>query len=191
MKEKSTIEKNAAEKQSALLSAALGNAAGADRYWMNASGRGYPRFYPKGVAVSPFNAVVMCLDADAKGCKTNLFTLYSEARARGESVREHERGVPFLFYNWDKYVNRNNPNDIITRSDYQKMDGEAQRQYKGTHHREVRTLFNIDQTLLPMTDEPAYERAAQPVRRRTVQGEERQGREEPAHPSEQLYPKDA
>lgn len=158
MKEKTTIEKNAAEKQAALLSAALGNAVDADRYWLNASGRGYPRLYPKGVAVSPFNAVVMCLDADAKGCKTNLFTLYSEARARGESVREHEKGVPFLFYNWDKYVNRNNPNDIITRADYQKLDAEGQKQYKGIHHREVRTLFNIDQTVLPMSDADKYEK---------------------------------
>lgn len=158
MKEKTMIEKSAAEKQAALLSAALGGAVDADRYWMNASGRGYPRIYPKGVAVSPFNAVVMCLDADAKGCKTNLFTSYSDARERGESVREHEKGVPFLFYSWNKYVNRNNPNDIIARADYQQLDEEGQKQYKGIHNKEVRTLFNIDQTVLPMSDTDKYEK---------------------------------
>lgn len=32
-----------------------------------------------------------------------LFTLYSETKVRGAAVREHEQGVPFLFYNWNKY----------------------------------------------------------------------------------------
>lgn len=73
-----------------------------------------PEALPEGFAVSPFNAVILALDSDAKGCKTNLFTLFSEAKARGESVREHEKGVPFLYYNWNKYVNRNNPDDVIS-----------------------------------------------------------------------------
>ena len=48
MKEKSAIEKNAAEKQVELLSSALGNAAEAGGYWLNTGGKQYPRFYPKG-----------------------------------------------------------------------------------------------------------------------------------------------
>ena len=44
--------------------------------------------------------------------------LYSEAKARGDiRSREHEQGVPFLFYNWNKYVNRNNPNEITSTDD--------------------------------------------------------------------------
>lgn len=113
MKEKSQFEKNAADKQVELLSEALNGAVSAGGHWLNATGKGYPKFYPKGVAVSPFNALFMALHSDKTGSKTNLFTLYSEAKARGESAREHEKGVPFLFYNWNKYVNRNNPNDII------------------------------------------------------------------------------
>lgn len=157
MKEKSQFEKNAAEKQVELLSEALNNAIGASGHWLNATGKGYPRFYPKGVAVSPFNALFMALHSDKTGSKTNLFTLYSEAKARGESVREHERGVPFLFYNWNKYVNKNNPNNIISRNDYQQLIPEEKERYKGIHNREIRTLFNIDQTLLPLVDKKAYE----------------------------------
>ena len=63
----------------------------------------------------------MALHSDKNGCKSNLFTLYNEAKARGASVRENEKGVPFLFYNWNKYVNRNNPEQIISRSDYLKL----------------------------------------------------------------------
>ena len=161
MKEKPQFEKNAADKQVELLSEALNGAVTAGGHWLNATGKGYPKFYPKGVAVSPFNALFMALHSDRTGSKTNLFTLYSEAKARGESVREHEKGVPFLFYNWNKYVNRNNPNEIISRDDYQKLSPEDKDRYKGIHNREVRTLFTIDQTLLPLVDKNVYETLVQ------------------------------
>jgi antirestriction protein ArdC len=136
----------------------LGNAASAKGYWLNASGKTYPRFYPKGLAVSPFNALVMALHSDQTGSKTNLFMPFSEAKKQGMAVREHERGVPFLYYNWNKYVNRNNPNDVISRADYQTLDAEQQRQYKGMHNREIRILFAADQTTLPFADEKAYKK---------------------------------
>ena len=161
MKEKSQFEKNAADKQVELLSEALNGAVSAGGHWLNATGKGYPKFYPKGVAVSPFNALFMALHSDKTGSKTNLFTLYSEAKARGESVREHEKGVPFMFYNWNKYVNRNNPNDIISRNDYQQLPPEERNRYKGIHNREIRTLFTIDQTLLPLVDKNVYETLVQ------------------------------
>lgn len=156
MKEKSRIEKNAEEKQIALLSTALNEASNAGGHWLNASGKTYPRFYPKGVSVSAFNALFMALHSDKNGCKSNLFTLFSEAKMRGAAVREHEQGVPFLFYNWNKYVHRNNPEEIISRNDYLKLDEEQQKTYKGIHNREIRTLFNIDQTTLPFVDKESY-----------------------------------
>ena len=157
MKEKSQIEKNAQEKQVALLSTALNEASNAGGHWLNATGKGYPKFYPKGVAVSPFNGLFMALHSDRNGCKTNLFTLYSDAKARGTEGREDEQGVPFLFYNWNKYVHRNNPEDIISREAYLKLDEEVRKQYKGVHNREIRTLFNIDQTTFPYVDKEAYD----------------------------------
>lgn len=61
MKEKSQIEKKAEEKQITLLSTALSEASNAGGHWLNASGKGYPRFYPKGVSVSAFNALFMTI----------------------------------------------------------------------------------------------------------------------------------
>ena len=156
MKEKSDFEKRAAEKQVSLLTEALTSAVNANGHWLNASGKLYPKLYPKGFSVSPFNAVVLALDSDTKGCKSNLFTQFSEAKARGESVREHEKGVPFLFYNWNKYVNRNHPDDVITKEAYAALSDQDKQQYKGVKNREIRVLFNIDQTLLPMANEAAY-----------------------------------
>ena len=161
MKEKSQMEKRAGEKQAALLSAALSEAPNVGGHWLNASGKGYPRFYPKGVSVSAFNALFMALHSDRNGCKANLFTLFSDAKAQGAAVRGHEQGVPFLFYNWNKYVHRNDPERIISREDYMKLDEDEQKQYKGVHNREIRTLFNIDQTTLPYVDKERYEAAVQ------------------------------
>ena len=71
-------------------------------------------------------------------------------------MREHEKGVPFLYYNWNKYVNRNNPDDVITKEAYAELSDQDKQQYKGVKNREIRVLFNIDQTLLPMANETAY-----------------------------------
>ena len=159
MKEKSPIEKNAERNQIDLLSEALNGASNANGYWLNASGKGYPKFHPRGVSVSPFNALFMALHSDKNGCGSNLFIHYNEAKAMGMSVREHERGVPFLFYNWNRYVNRNNPEEIISRTAYLGLDEQDRKHYKGVHNREVRTLFNIDQTTLQDVDRPSYEAA--------------------------------
>lgn len=91
MKEKSQIEKNAEKKQIDLLSTALREASNAGGHWLNATGKGYPKFYPRGVSVSPFNALFMTLHSDRHGCKTNLFTLYSDAKIRGTSVQGTSR----------------------------------------------------------------------------------------------------
>ena len=157
MKEKSPQEKNAAERQVSLITEALSKAADNKGVWLNEQGKQYPRFYPKGAAVSPFNALVMGLNSDKNGFSTNLYTLFSEAKKRDESVMAHERGVPFNWYAWNKYVNRHNPEDIISRKDYQELSATDQTQYKGIHNREIRVLFNIDQTMLPLKDNEKYE----------------------------------
>ena len=157
MKEKTLQEKNAAERQVELLTDALASAKNNNGYWLNVQGKTSPKFYPGGWEVSPFNSLVMGLNSDKNGYKTNLYTLFSEAKLRGEGVREHEKGVPFNWYAWNKYVNRNNPDDIISRKDYVNLPKEEQAQYKGVHNREIRTVFNIDQTLLPMVDADKYE----------------------------------
>ena len=157
MKEKNPQEKNAAERQVSLITDALSKAADNKGVWLNEQRKQYPRFYPKGAAVSPFNALVMGLNSDKNEYATNLYTLFSEAKKRNEAVVAHERGIPFNWYAWNKYVNRHNPEDIISRKDYQELAATDQTQYKGIHNREIRVLFNIDQTMLPMKDKDKYD----------------------------------
>ena len=155
-KDKSPQEKAAVEREKELLSGALNGAAISGGYWLNASGRTAPRFYPKGPEVSPFNALMLGMHADRGGYKTARYLSFNEAKKYGDSVLQGEKGVPFHWYKWEKYVNRNDPNDTLPREDYLRLDKEEQKQYKGVRNREIRILFNVDQTTLPDSAPETY-----------------------------------
>lgn len=159
MQEKNMQEKAAAERQVELIAAALDKAQQNGGVWLSNDGKKQPQFYQKGVVVSPFNALILGLHSDQHNYKTNQYTLFSDAKKRGESVQSKEKGVPFLWYSWNQYQNRNNPEDRITRADFQALPKEQQGDYKGIRTREVRTLFNIEQTTLPMVDKTAFAQA--------------------------------
>lgn len=148
-KDKSPQEKAAVEREKELLSGALNGAAISGGYWLNASGRTAPRFYPRGPEVSPFNALILGMHADRGGYKTARYFSFNEAKKHGEAVLQGEKGVPFHWYKWEKYVNRNDPSDTMSREDYLQLDKEERKQYKGVRNREIRILFNVDQTTLP------------------------------------------
>lgn len=153
---KNEQELRAAERQVQYLTEALAGAVNGSGYWMNMAGRYYPRLYPKGPEVSPFNALTLGLFSDRNGYKTGMYTFYPEAKQRNEPVKDGEKGVPFNWYNWKEYVNRHNPDDVITRQAYLLLEPEDKKQYKGIHCREIRVLFNIDQTMLPYVDQESY-----------------------------------
>ena len=156
MKEKSPREQSAAHQQTALLVNALNGAVAGSGYWLNAAGRNLPKFYPKGVAVSPFNSLVLGMHTDQSGYKTGLYTMFSDAKQRGEAILQQEHGVPFNWYKWDKYVNRHNSEDMLSREAYKALPEAQQKLYKGVRQREIMVLFNIDQTTLPMADAEKY-----------------------------------
>ena len=155
-KDKSPQEKAAVEREKELLSGALNGAAISGGYWLNASGRTAPRFYPKGPEVSPFNALILGMHADRGGYKTARYFSFNEAKKHGEAVLQGEKGVPFHWYKWEKYVNRNDPSDTMSREDYLQLDKEERKQYKGVRNREIRILFNVDQTTLPNSIPETY-----------------------------------
>ena len=155
-KERSPQEKAAVEREKELLAGALNGAASSGGYWLNASGRTAPRFYPKGPEVSPYNALVLGMHADRGGYKTARYFSFNEAKKYGEAVLQGEKGVPFHWYKWEQYVNRNDPKDTLSREDYLQLDKEEKKQYKGVRNREIRILFNVDQTTLPDANPDTY-----------------------------------
>lgn len=161
MTEKNQQEKMAAARQVELFTRAFEKAMDNGGVWLDNKGRKAPGLYQKHLEVSPFNAIILGMHADQHNYKTNQYTLFSEAKKRGESVQTKEKGVPFLWYNWNEYVSKSNPDDRISRADYQALSTEQQSDYKGIRTREVRALFNIEQTTLPMVDKTSYEKVVQ------------------------------
>ena len=117
--------------------------------WLNKDGKKAPQFYLKGVTVSPFNAIILGLHSDQSNYKTNEYTLFTEAKKRGESVQSGQKGVPFYWYNWNEY----------------------QSKADGIRNREVRMLFNIEQTTLPMVDKDAFDKEVKERGRLSDRGE--------------------
>ena len=161
MTEKNQQEKMAAARQVELFTRAFEKAKDNGGVWLDNKSRKAPGLYQKQLQVSPFNAIILGMHADQHNYKTNQYTLFSEAKKRGESVQTKEKGVPFLWYNWNEYVSKSNPDDRISRADYQALSTEQQSDYKGIRTREVRALFNIEQTTLPMVDKTSYEKVVQ------------------------------
>ena len=156
-KDKSHQEKAAVEREKELLSGALNGAASSGGYWLTAAARTAPRFYPRGPEVNPFNALMLGMHADRGGYKTARYFSFNEAKKYGDAVLQGEKGVPFHWYKWEQYVNRNDPNDTMSREDYLRLDKEEQKQYKGVRNREIRILFNVDQTTLPDANPETYQ----------------------------------
>ena len=142
--------------QTTLLIGALAAAKEHDGQWLNREGKLFPDFVQKGQAVSPFNALMMALHSDANGYKTNAYTTFNGARSGGYSVKGGESGLPFNWYNWDKYVNRFNSKEIISKEDYDKLPVEEKELYKVLRSKEERSIFNIDQTTMPQVKTSDY-----------------------------------
>ena len=157
MTEKTLQEKAATGRQIALFEKAFEKARSNGGIWLETDGKSAPGLYQKQLQISPFNAIVLGMHSDQHGYKTNQYTLFSDAKKRGEAVQSNEKGVPFYWYNWSEYINKYNPEDKISRSAYLALDEKSRDDYKGIRSREVRTLFNIEQTTLPMVDKANFE----------------------------------
>ncbi len=177
MKEKTPQVQAAAARQVELLAGALEGAA-ADGHWLNIKGRMAPRIHGHAGTVSPFNALMFTLHADTKGYSTAVYTSFTDARKRGEAVLKEERSVPMNWYKWADYVNRHDEKDIISREQWQALPPEQQNLYKAVRQREIRSLFNVEQTTMPMVDAKAFETLTQRYGsasdRGNIQNEERQ-----------------
>ena len=97
--------------------------------------------------------------------------LFTEAKKRGESVQSGQKGVPFYWYNWNEYQSKADPEVKISRDEYKALTPEQQSEYKGIRNREVRMLFNIEQTTLPMVDKDAFDKEVKERGRLSDRGE--------------------
>ena len=150
MKTKSPQEEKAAIRQVQLINEALSNAKSNGGAWLNPRGMLAPQIYPKGPKVSPFNALILQLHADKNDYACAQYTFFNSAKANGEPVKEKERGVPFNWYDWSKYVSKSDPSKVIDKEEYKALPEAEQSGYKAVRDRQIRMLFNAEQTLLPL-----------------------------------------
>lgn len=143
--------------QSTLIMNALLSAKEHDGQWLNRDGKTSPDFVQGGQSVSPFNALMMALHSDANGYKTNIYTTFNAARSNKCSVRSGQSGLPFNWYNWDKYVNRFNSNEVISKDAYENLPEQEKELFKVLRSKEERSVFNIDQTTMPNVQSAEYD----------------------------------
>ena len=151
---------HAAQRQKELLAEALERARAEGGYLLNQAGKAAPKLYPKGNGVSAFNALILALHSDRGGYSTNLYTPFDGAKKRGDSVLTGEKGVPFIWYRWDEYRSKSDENKTVSKAEYDKLTAEQKQDYAPVRDRQIRTLFNIEQTTLPLSDPKAFEKAA-------------------------------
>ena len=158
MAEETTTQKQTGkERQAAFLISALERASQQNGVLLNGTMKQSPRFYDKNLRVSPVNALVMAIHSDMGNYRTNSYVLFNETKSRGEAVRKGEKGVPFTWKNVGEYVNKENPEEKISRADFKQLSEADQVRYKPNPREDTYVLFNIDQTTMPHVHKDEYE----------------------------------
>ena len=158
MAEETIQKKTGTERQAAFLVSALERASQQNGVLLNGTMKQAPRFYDKGLRVNPVNALIMAIHSDQGNYKTNSYVLFNDTKNRGEAIRKGEKGVPFMWTNNSEYVNKDNPEDKISRTEFKKLSEADQARYKPNPKEDVYVLFNIDQTTMPNVHKEDYEK---------------------------------
>ena len=149
-------KKTVAERQSEILVAALEKAEKNGGVLMNADSKTMPVLMNKHMRVAPVNAIMMAMHGDLNDAKTYVYTQFSESKKRGESVRSGMKGVPFTWKNNNEYVNKENPDDKISKKDFYALPEADREKYAVNPKEDVYILFNIDQTTMPSVNKGDY-----------------------------------
>lgn len=117
-------------------------------FLINADQKTKPGIYNSALQQSAFSKALIAMHSDNNDFKTNVVTFFSDAKNRGESVLSGQKGLPLPWYSWTHFEKKDDPSVSISRSEYLAMPKEEQANYKGIRNKEMRIVFNIDQTNL-------------------------------------------
>ena len=136
----------------ALLLGALELAKGNKGVWMNKAGKSNAEFLWAKTPITPYNNLMMNLQSDQKGYRSNVYAYFDELKDAGDSVRSNEKALSFNWTRWD-YQNIATK-EVITKGEYQKLPEDEKSLYVKHHSRQTQQIFNIDQT--SMTSKQMY-----------------------------------
>lgn len=132
----------------AILLGALVAAKVNDGVWMNKESKSNAEFIFSHTPVTAYNNIMMNLQSDQKGYRTNVFTSFNNAQKNGVAVKQGEKATPFNWTQWD-YQNLTDKNDIISNKEYEKLSDEEKKMYGKHASRLTQYIYNIDQTTYP------------------------------------------
>lgn len=132
----------------AILLGALAAAKANNGVWMNKESKSNAEFIFSHTPVTAYNNIMMNLQSDQKGYRTNVFTLFNNAQKNGVVVKQGEKATPFNWTQWD-YQNLTDKNDIISNKEYEKLSDEEKKMYGKHASRLTQYIYNIDQTTYP------------------------------------------
>lgn len=132
----------------AILLGALAAAKANDGVWMNKESKSNAEFIFSHSPVTAYNNIMMNLQSDQKGYRTNVFTSFNNAQKNGVAVKQGEKATPFNWTQWD-YQNLTDKNDIISNKEYEKLSDEEKKMYGKHASRLTQYIYNIDQTTYP------------------------------------------
>lgn len=127
---------------------ALAAAKANDGVWMNKESKSNAEFIFSHTPVTAYNNIMMNLQSDQKGYRTNVFTLFNNAQKNGVAVKQGEKATPFNWTLWN-YQNLTDKNDIISNKEYEKLSDEEKKMYGKHASRLTQYIYNIDQTTYP------------------------------------------
>ena len=156
MAEENINKKTGAERQAEVLVAALERANKNGGTLLNAGQKAMPQFYDKTLRITPVSALVMAMHSDSGEFKTNSYTMFNETHDRNEAVKKGQKGVPFVWQNLNQYVNKDNTEDKISRTEYNSLADAEKAKYKVNPREDVYTVFNIDQTTMSHVHKDEY-----------------------------------
>lgn len=132
----------------AILLGALAAAKANDGVWMNKESKSNAEFIFSHTPVTAYNNIMMNLQSDQKGYRTNVFTSFNNAQKNGVAVKQGEKATPFNWTQWN-YQNLTDKNDIISNKEYEKLSDEEKKMYGKHASRLTQYIYNIDQTTYP------------------------------------------
>ena len=132
----------------AILLGALAVAKENNGVWMNKEAKGNAEFMFSHTPVTAYNNIMMNLESDQKGYRTNVFTLFNQAQKNGVAVKQGEKSTPFNWTQWD-YQNLTDKDDIISNKEYENLSDEDKKMYGKHASRLTQYIYNIDQTTYP------------------------------------------
>lgn len=156
MAEETIPKKSGAERQTEILVAVLERAGQNGGVFLNSSQKRVPHFYDKPMRITPANPLIMAMHSDQGGFKTNGYTMYNETHNRSEAVMKGQKGVPFVWTNLNQYVNKDNADEKISRTEYNALSDTDKEKYRVNPREDVYTIFNIDQTTMSHVHKEEY-----------------------------------